>query len=280
MNFRKENNKLFTICSMIVITLFGGLSSCKKCDDPQNPDCSNYDPCYGKEIPSAKFLMNEGFMKNMEMQVFSDTVLLGFSVWFESELEDPTIEHRWYVGREQFDGRVTPSRRFDDPSIVRPTTIDITHVIEYEPNTCCYPNDDGYDSVIQTMHLVEYFDELKTYGKFYGAFLGTTDSFLMEFQALNKAGEKANVYDWYENLFVNFHNLGDSVYNYTRPPKKPFPHYGWVSMLAYNREARFNRDTDGTFRVFPNNRFLMEYTVPLKLDSTEKKFIVEGRKLQ
>lgn len=277
-NSIKFNNVGFVLFFLVL----SSLTSCKKCNDPQNPDCDNYDPCYGKEQYSAKFLMKEGF-SSTDGRVdyfFSDSVLLGYMVWFESEIEDPNVEHRWYVGSEVFEGRVTPGRRFDDPSIVRPTTIDITHVIEYEPNNSCNPNDDGYDSVTQTMYLIKYYSELQTFGKFYGAFEGSTDSFLVEIQALNQQGEAASIHDWYEHLFINFHNLGDSVYTFTQTGNRPFPKYGWVYMDVTNRNSRFHYDTKGIFEVFENNRFLMEYTVPLKLDSTGKTFVVEGRKIE
>ena len=49
------------ILSLSLVALLA-LGSCKKekpCQDPSNPDCENYDPCYGKKAPSADFIIGQ-----------------------------------------------------------------------------------------------------------------------------------------------------------------------------------------------------------------------------
>lgn len=43
------------VCIIVLLTLFLGIQSCCKCDDPTNPDCPNYDSCYEVEKPLANF---------------------------------------------------------------------------------------------------------------------------------------------------------------------------------------------------------------------------------
>jgi hypothetical protein len=253
------------------------VQACKKCNDPQNEECENYDPCYNVEKPSAKFLMNEGFYKSGTDYVFSDSVMLGYTIWFESELQDPNIEHRWYLGMETFTGRVTPGRRFDDPSIARPQVIEVTHVIEYKVNTCCYPDDIGYDSVVQTFTLVESYNDLQTYGKFKGIIDGQQDSFVVDIMSIDKNGNPASFHEHYEKLIVNFHDLGDSTYSVS-PGVQPWAN--WVVLNSYNHNGIFSCGrTCGTFEVYEDNTFKMEYTLNLELDPTQATYIFRGRKI-
>jgi len=40
------------------------------CLDPTNPDCENYDPCYGKTQPSAKFIMEESVIDLIQQGIW------------------------------------------------------------------------------------------------------------------------------------------------------------------------------------------------------------------
>lgn len=40
---------------MIIVTAVLSISSCHKCDNPADPDCPNYDPCFDVEAPTASF---------------------------------------------------------------------------------------------------------------------------------------------------------------------------------------------------------------------------------
>jgi hypothetical protein len=277
------DNKILKLSfKFIFISLLGAvlfLSACRKCDDPQNEECENYDPCYNEQAPSAKFLMKEGFLGSGGKFIsFADSVMVGYTIWFESELEDPNITHKWYLGSETFTGRVTPGRRFDDPSIVRPQIIEITHVIEYSPNKSCYSNDVGYDSVVQTFTLVGSINELQTYGKFKGLITGQQDSFIVDIMSVDRDGNYASFHNHYENLFVNFHNLGDSTYSIKSGPQ---PWSNWVSIFGYNHKAVFTCGrTCGTFEVYEDKTFKMEYTLNIELDSSQATYVFKGRKLE
>jgi hypothetical protein len=55
-------NILYPILSLVVFAAMV-LNSCKKecpCTDPSNPQCENYDPCYGKKTINTFFKVRPG----------------------------------------------------------------------------------------------------------------------------------------------------------------------------------------------------------------------------
>ena len=79
-------------------------SSCKKhhkCNDPSNPDCQNYDPCYGKII-TGDFTMNQYTGKfvnpNAQKPEFCDTILLN-GVSMNALMRDAN-SYTWKVGSD------------------------------------------------------------------------------------------------------------------------------------------------------------------------------------
>ena len=45
------------LAALVVLVL--GIGACKKCSDPNNPTCRNYDPCYGQTQVSAMFVFEQ-----------------------------------------------------------------------------------------------------------------------------------------------------------------------------------------------------------------------------
>jgi hypothetical protein len=113
------------------------------------------------------------------------------------------------VGSEVLNGYQV-SRSFS--KVPRPTTITIHHVLEYPPDTACFPGDDGIDSVSQTFYLIEYWNELASVGSFRVANENTTDSFDFKIKILKTDGSPTpyGSNDFYA-VFVNFNNNQDSV---------------------------------------------------------------------
>jgi len=55
-------------------------SGCKRCDDPTDPECENYDPCYVANPLSPDFSIEEVVGITLKASFFTDTVLAnGFS---------------------------------------------------------------------------------------------------------------------------------------------------------------------------------------------------------
>lgn len=252
--------------------------SCKKksdepcpCTDVTNPICENYDPCHGG-IPSASFFMEEA--NDLRGFIFPDSVFANGFIRFRSHLSDTEYKHRWYVGTEVFkDDSITPSRSFK--FVTRPATITISHVIEYLPNSACFPADDGYDSVAQSFRLVKNYGELQTYGVYRGVKNGETDSFNLEFHPLDYQGNPyPDVPDLYENQFINFNNEGDTLYT-IRTLNQPFSASLFNHDFFFDYDANDNR-FDGRGHVDDEGNIKLEYT---RFDRPDQPIVFTGIKI-
>lgn len=186
---------------------------CPPCDDPSNPECPNYDPCWDIQEPTAKIQMRETYFRNGVGPVWTpfDTVFFN-NVEFSSPYVGPDFEHIWYLGAEViYDGVF--SREHPIP---RPQFITVSHVLTYPVDSICYPGSVGRDSASATYYIIETFNEFLTYGKFRGVFENQTDSFDFEFKLVYPDNSPVLIpHNPDANpLFVgiNFHDEGDSTY--------------------------------------------------------------------
>lgn len=269
-NYSKNIIRLFTVSCIFSLVV---VASCKKdpCCDVTNPECPNYDPCYGKKLPTARFEMLEGF-NYRGSHSWADHVFKGFSISFISEKEEPSCQHIWYIGQDTFHTVNPPSLSFEDVS--RPADIDITHVIKYEPNLRCFPNDDGYDSITETLHLINRWDEFQTIGTFRGVLDNDVDSFELSFFECDISGD---IKDYFvdaptASLIINFHNLGDTINTYDAQKR-----YG-VS-LQVNRHGIFHGNTWGTIDVLDDNSIEMNYKIDYWLFQDSAWHTFKGRKI-
>jgi len=225
---KNNHNKLvgFVLLSLLIVC---SACSCKRdCQDHTNPKCENYDPCYGKEKPSAKFIMEEGGMREwqngQQVEIFyPDSVFQGFGIRFRSELTDKDkYNHKWYIGNLYYENvSQTPSISFGNTA--RPQNITISHVIEYTPDLQCFPDDDGKDSVAQTFRLIAEYNELKTYGKFQGRVNDTGQVFIVEILPLRRIGLDTTFWPGYgqltDKMTINFHNEGNTLFGSQGNPR-------------------------------------------------------------
>lgn len=92
---------------LCLLTLLAGLGSCRKkqCQDPQNPECENYDPCYGKKRINANFRVRPGDNGFPPPEEWCDLVpcdtLRASSARFDMPLNNPSNStYTWQVGSE------------------------------------------------------------------------------------------------------------------------------------------------------------------------------------
>ena len=148
--------------NLLLLTALLGLlawSGCKKpCEDPTDPDCVNYcfdptdpncdgyDPCTAETPVSAEFRIIEngtwGYMKLLDT-VYYDTVRSTDLISEALHIHDDWT-YTWYIGTETYDG---PERSLDYSSAPKGIPVSITLVVEGPPNTACFPDDDGRDTV-------------------------------------------------------------------------------------------------------------------------------------
>jgi hypothetical protein len=138
-------------------------SRCKEevqpCNDPTNPQCPNYvapDPCANSREVSAEFVIEERISAAPVVEwIPTDTTLKNKNVQFRAILQDAD-EYKWYIGSELL---YTPqvSRYFSEQWAG--SNIPITLVVRKNPDTNCFPNDDGYDSLTKFFHVSQYLIE-------------------------------------------------------------------------------------------------------------------------
>jgi len=128
---------LFTVLTVCVTII-----ACHKEQPEMNSDIQ--DPCDLTHEVSANFYMEEIAFLPTERVVNTDTILYGHSVRFRPV--DTTVECTWYIGNEVLTEQVVV-RSFDNSLINQ--TLPITMVAKKSPNNICFPNDDGYDSIVK-----------------------------------------------------------------------------------------------------------------------------------
>lgn len=173
---------------LILFLGFAGLltlHACKEelpCNDPTNPNCPNYDPCYGKKPVTADFEMSQGWrsappkhLDRWNPDVAFGRGLVGFKP-IGYDAEDTTVKYTWILGAETI-YEYSFERDFID---TKEKEIPITLIVEKQPNLDCYPEDDGKDTLTQMIRLVDSPCEFLTNGDFKVLFEGEQDSAIVK----------------------------------------------------------------------------------------------------
>jgi len=161
------------------------VNSCKKeppCNDPTNPECENYDPCYGKKPVTADFEMSQGwtFVPPDYLDVWNPDVafyrgLIGFKLVGYNE-EDTSVNYTWLLGAE-----VIHEYHFERDFIdTKEKEIPITLIVEKKPDLSCFPEDDGKDTLTKFIKLVDSPCEFLTNGDFKVLYEGEKDSTIIK----------------------------------------------------------------------------------------------------
>ena len=143
----KRLKLLFVFGIIFLATLF----ACKK----EQPEFNKapQDPCACASEVSADFVIEEIALWNTSDMWYSETdsILRNQRVRFTALEEN--AEYKWYIGLDEL----------TDQSVVRyfqsqwaGSIIPITLVVKKDPNTICFPDDDGYDSIIKVFTVSEF----------------------------------------------------------------------------------------------------------------------------
>lgn len=169
--------KYFQFIFFVIIMV---LTTCQCKDDDM------VDPCDNEELQpiSAAFdaYTEIGWSDNFR-QFKSDTFFMKRDVIFKAEQE--WLSYKWTIGD---DPRVFNDREFSLYFQDITTPVNIQLIVEGTPNTDCFPNDDGRD----TLNKKIYFVEFET-SPLFGFFRGTTssnpnDTFNIELQVIPPDG--------------------------------------------------------------------------------------------
>ena len=124
--------------------------SCKK-EQPAIPMVAD-DPCDCATEVSAEFTMGEisgiGFGADT---TFTDTIFHTKNLHFVAQEED--AQYTWYIGTEVLNTKEVT--RYFGPTLAG-TDHTISLVVRKTPNTNCFPQDDGYDSIYMPLHVSVY----------------------------------------------------------------------------------------------------------------------------
>jgi hypothetical protein len=102
----KNHPLLSLLCFILTFWLFA--SGCRKdcpCQDPNNPDCENYDPCYDKKRINSNFRVRAGDNGFPPPEEWCDLVpcdtLRASSARFDMPLNNPAnSDYTWQIGNE------------------------------------------------------------------------------------------------------------------------------------------------------------------------------------
>ncbi len=141
-------NKFNFVFFILILSI---LTSCKK--DNQPPMSDGLIACDCAKETSADFRIIESATDDADYGLFiteTDTAYANRNIYFIAS--EKNADYKWYIGTEILTDSMV-GRFF--PSSVENQTIPITLVVKKKPNTICFPNDDGYDSITKYIHFVK-----------------------------------------------------------------------------------------------------------------------------
>jgi hypothetical protein len=169
----------------LTLALFAVLffNSCKKdclpCQDPTNPKCGNYDPCYGKKTANFGFTFGSQWGTEEYFLGIKNYVHDKDSVFVNKErfkftahsIYDSVI---WKLGSETI-----VSKSFVRIFSNVPEAFYQCQMIGYRAKQACIKNDDGIDTVVRRWYMMP-IPKLPIIGKYKVLFDGYKDSSIVE----------------------------------------------------------------------------------------------------
>jgi hypothetical protein len=141
-----KNFNAFAILLLIAIPFLN--SCCKKCQDPSNSDCENYDPCFSEKPVSASFKIFETTDSPPELWKDYETDTIADSAIFIASLEG--AEYKWIIGAGTYEGKKLSLEFIGVPD---KSNIPVTLIVKKTPNKGCNPNDDGIDTITRNLFI-------------------------------------------------------------------------------------------------------------------------------
>lgn len=200
-----------------MIFLFVAVTGCKvddedQCCDPTNPECANYDPCFGKEETTAFFTIAQQYWpvgENSDIFI-EDDIVIGGKIKF-SAIPQEGATYTWILGADTIEGDAEITRTLGElPDGTYPNSLIVTK----EPDTVCFPLDDGVAEVTRSFTRIDGCDRA-ILGKYIGLFEDqSSDSVIIELASspsLNEI-EPCDSQSFFGAVFsVNFGLQGDTI---------------------------------------------------------------------
>jgi hypothetical protein len=162
MKFLTKYTALFTILFSL-ITLNSCKDDCPPCDDPTNPECENYDPCFGKDTINTLFKVRPGDNGFKPPEEWCDLVACdtfnASSVRFDAPDGNPeNSTYTWQIGSEA-EPRTGRGFEVDFSDYLRDNGweqwIDITLTIKTPMNECLKGEEESVKTVTRQLYFTE-----------------------------------------------------------------------------------------------------------------------------
>lgn len=269
-----------TTITTLLLASVGGMQSCrkKKCHDPQNPDCENYDPCWGKKATSAEFEIGSYVGQssiiingNTDTTIVDTIFSYNFSVRFTAK-EEKALKYTWLLGSE-----IINSRSFYRSFYTFPEgKFNVTLIVDKEPHKACFPNDDGKDTIKKTFYIKPVF-KFPIMGDYKVLFKGEKDSCIVKIKpwesTLNKNSPIIDFNSTKNMMLFNFANTQDTVKSQWVSDIAVFTGNQLIFMDVYPRFNSFDTPTRGSVRVYNNS-------IEANYDYYNKERSFKGRKIK
>ncbi|GEM_PF-886584 len=287
----------FSFNFLIVITLIlaAFLQSCKEdecpCVDETNPECDNYNPCWDKKPVTADFEMSTkwavdfpDYIGQWHPDIAFERGRIGFQPIGYDE-DDTTVKYTWLLGNEVIHN-YSFVRDFEDTKQTGENNIRMTLIVEKEPNLDCFPLDDGKDSVVKYIKLVDDLCDFTTVGDFKVLFEEDSDSVIFQIRNWKLATYTTvdpDIIDSCDGNWVNSVNLVDAKYGFDTIWNTSF-------IAKFNSKFWFTKSIGGGVIGYPYNGYFYvnpenwdcegEYQVLLGLNSLSETIKFKGRKIR
>jgi hypothetical protein len=175
---------------LLLLPILAFLLSC--CEEEPEPD-----PCASLEPVTARFIMGERitnrsgtneFMK-VDTLIVSDTVLTWNPVQFVAPAGHDSYE--WQVGTEEEGMKTYSGDSVVQIHIAHPwEALPVRLIVRDEPNTACFPQDDGVDTLTRFLTVIEREDS-PVFGHYQGSLLSNPNEiFTVSFQVIIRDGPR------------------------------------------------------------------------------------------
>jgi hypothetical protein len=266
----------------------------EKCHDYTNPECENYDPCYGKSPVKASIKIG---LMNTFMPVNGDENFINEDSIFCAPVDDnwplyyarhsqflgfkcmtSGVKTTWKLGSETITDSFYARSFSSNKGIIG--KFKATLIIEKEPNLQCFPRDDGKDTLEKTFTFVRN-TELPIMGVYKVLFEGEKDSSIVEIRPwafqeglyTEKNFRIATTQSNGEIALINFRNMMD-----TFTQIELFCTYTGHN-IQFGDDAVSNTPSKGSIKL-NHNILTAEYWSAYKLKNIPyKKYKFKGRKL-
>jgi len=228
------------MAAMVLTLLF--TNSCQHCNDPTDPDCGNYNPCYGVSNV-ADFMCAEYLDENTDLLVKSDTLIMENISWFNSKSN--YLIYDWQIGSDTNHRHSKEFNIYFDKSF---GTIPITLIGKRAPNPKCIPNDDGVDTFTKPITIVDW-KASPLIGRYTGSLISNpSDTFTIEI----KADHNFNQLLLNRPILLYLHKTCDIIYGIGSVGYKQFT----TSNITYSPSGTCNKNPEIRGILDLSNQFI------------------------